>query len=65
MADQGSEALQLLLQQFLEANNESRVTAEKQVAKLLKQKECVGALLKQIAYSAFPGPCLFVRLFQA
>ena len=52
---QADEQLQTLLQKFLEANNESRVAAEKHITKILKQKECVEALLKQIAYSSYPG----------
>eukprot|EP00667_Euglena_gracilis_P001991 EG_transcript_1991 len=55
MAAPDAAALQQLLQQFLEANNESRVAAEKQIAKLLKKRECVPALLSQIALSAYPG----------
>jgi hypothetical protein len=53
----GPEALQQIVFQFLEGNNDERKAAERQLVKLLKHKECVGALLGQIAGS----PSLVVR----
>eukprot|EP00668_Euglena_longa_P038534 GGOE01049556.1.p1 GENE.GGOE01049556.1~~GGOE01049556.1.p1 ORF type:complete len:1106 (+),score=420.14 GGOE01049556.1:58-3318(+) len=55
MAGPDASGLQQLLQQFLEANNESRVAAEKQIAKFLKRRECVAAFMNQMALSGFPG----------